>query len=405
MTDAREYLYWIGKNCPKADTSVIYANIHDITSHTDAVLTGPVDFKPNPKLGDDFTLKGIFLSKIEKDRVSTMVYDGELFFLIDNCLIDGEIKSKIWYHPSPIELVAFIPEDLVKYLNLKQAKQALSHLSKKDKELLLNVLPLDFLLSPDEDRIQVFKKFAASLGETMDLSMFYTITPSIIESSGAFEKIETIVLNHNEHLTDSFSWLPCFPNLKVLTVWNTEVTDNALNLKEFAPKLTIVEFHYCSTLTGRCIINLSRLPCIDKIVINNEMCTLQETTYETVIKDEEWKQVKSDTLTTLFINSGNLTLDFIDFCLKSFKGLSNFIMHDLVLQKLEKNSRSGHSDDKISFHSATNINAGFYRYADVKITDLVRYKIGPAFSESMLRKIREIDPSKAAIIEGNLGSP
>ena len=134
------------------------------------------------------------------------------------------------------------------------------------------------------------------------------------------------------------------------------------------------------------------------------MCKIQENTFETVITDEEWKNVKSDTLTTLFINSGNLTLDFIDFCLKSFKQLTNFIMHDLVLQKLDKHSRSGHTEHKISFHNASDINQGFYRYTDVKISDLVRNKIAPAFSESMLRKIRELDPSKAEIVDQMLKS-
>jgi hypothetical protein len=74
-------------------------------------------------------------------------------------------------------------------------------------------------------------------------------------------------------------------------------------------------------------------------------------------------------------------------------------MNELVLQKLDKHSRSGHTERKISFHSSADINQGFYRYADVKITDLVRNKIAPAFSEAMLRKIRELDPCRAELID------
>ncbi len=150
------------------------------------------------------------------------------------------------------------------------------------------------------------------------------------------------------------------------------------------------------------MLSLSRLPLLEKIIIDNEYCKLQETTYETVITDEEWKTIKSETIDTLFINSGNLTLDFIDFCLKSFSKITNFVIHEQMIQKLEKNSRSGHTEHKISFHSASNIDEGFYRYAAVKITDLVRNKISPAFSESMLRKIRELDPSKTDIIDASM---
>ena len=404
----RTYLYWIDSKT-NSNPAVIHDNIHEMTSHTDATLMGPPGAAP--KLGKDFTLKGIFLSKIKEDRMSAMVYDGEFYLLIDNHLMGEEIKSNIWFQTSPIDLVALLPKDLVKYLDLKPGNKILDHLSKKDKELLSSSVPLalDFIFTPEDQHVDLFKRWVASLESVMDLSKMWSLTPrSLSEFSG---KIETLILNHNNNMLESggdggaFSWLSYFPNLKVLTVYHTAVTDDSLNnLHKYAPKLTIVEFHYCSALTGRALISLSLLPSIDKIVIDNERCSLQETTYETVISDKEWDLIKATcsstaSLTTLFINSANLTLDFIDFCLKSFPGLTNFIMHEMVLQKLEKHSRSGHSERRISFHSASNISTGFYRYADVKITDLVRNKIGPAFSESMMRKIRELDPSKADILD------
>jgi hypothetical protein len=397
MTDVREYLYWIGKNCSKAQLNVIYDNICAMTSHDGLTLSGPSG-SDSPKLGEDFTLKYVFLSKFAENRASAMVYDGSFYYIIDNTMIDEVIKSSIWYHSCPISLVDGLPEDLFKYLGLKTVKQALANLSKKDREALDSVLPLDFVLASVDKRQEVWNSWVKTLTSVMDLSSFTDIEPSLICEQ--LSQIQTLVLNRNEQLTKSLSWLVNLPNLTVLTVWDAPISDDALvDIHKYADKLKIVEFHYCPYLTGRALLSLTKLPIIDKIVIDNVQCKLQETTFETVITDREWSTVKADTLTTLFVNSGNLTLDFIDFCLKRFTGLTNFIMHDLMLQKLEKNARSGHSDRKITFHSSTNIDSGFYRYADVKISDLVRFKIGPAFSEAMLRKIRELDPSKAALID------
>jgi hypothetical protein len=218
----------------------------------------------------------------------------------------------------------------------------------------------------------------------------------LIEAGLKVSSVKTLILNQNLNMCHSFQWLYYFPNLNTLTVWYTTITDSSFQqAHRYAPKLNIIEFHQCLNLTGRILLSLNNFHMLQKIIINNEVCSLQENTFETVITEEEWKALKNTTVDTLLIDSGNLTLDFINYILLSFEALTNFIMHPKVLEKLEKNSRSGHSDRKISFHSLNNIEQGFYRYAQVKITDLLKNKIGPVFSDSMLRKIKELDPSKA----------
>jgi hypothetical protein len=404
---ARTFLYWLKlKNL--GDTSIVSQNIRDMTTHTDTKLYGDeTDLEQVRADLQNFDLKYIYTCKSSETRITTIVCDMSRYYLIDNALNDlsGDITSQIWFHQTPMGLVELVPEDIRKYLDIKTADKIVAHLSKKDKQALEGVLPLDFARATPDEQKDLWKRFMTiprtENPDTLDLSGLTSLSSRIIIEAGIrYDQIRTIVTNMNNSLfVGGCNWLFYFPNVTTLSVWNTEVqNDNLTNVSKYAPNLTIVEFHQCMPLTGRCLIELVKLPQLTNLVLDNEMCKLQETTFETVITDDEWKQIKSDTITTLFINSGNLTLDFIDFSLKSFKQISNFIMHELVLKKLEKNSRSGHTDHKISFHSSSNINEGFYRYADIKVTDLVRNKIAPAFSESMLRKIRELDPSKADIV-------
>lgn len=401
---ARTLLYWIKIKNAGGDTRNVSKNIHHMTTHTDTKLHGDVNELEQVRADlQNFDLKYIYTCKASETRITTIVCDMSRYYLIDNVLDEDDIKSQIWFHQTPMGLVDLIPEDIRKSLDIKPADQIAAHLSKKDKQALAGVLPLDFARATHDEQKDLWKRFMASTTTRteLDLSGFISLDDSIIIEAGIrYDHISTIVTNMNNNLfVGGCNWLCYFPMLTTLTVWSTDITDDNLkNISEHAPNLTIIEFHQCTQLTGRCLIELAKLPQLTNIVLDNETCKLQETTFETVIKDDEWKQIKSDTITTLFINSGNLTLDFIDFSLKSFKQISNFIMHELVLKKLEKHSRSGHTEHKISFHSSSNINEGFYRYADVKVTDLVRNKIAPAFSESMLRKIRELDPSKEEII-------
>jgi hypothetical protein len=398
---SREFLYWL-TTVTVSSPSVVLANIRDITTHEDQVITGAT----GEHLAN-FDLRYVYFTKaVDPGRLTTLVADPFYYYVLDNELTDaGSIRSRIYIHECPVKLVELLPEDLRKYMHLKTIKQILAGLSKKDKENLAGILPLDFARASHEQQVKMLTLKFKSENETVNLTGFYTLTPRVIIEAGVrWEQIQTIVMNANEQLNSNLNWLFYFPQLKTLTIWNSEITDAALtNIARYAPNLTIFEVHQCPQITGRCLIELAKMPRLNKIIIDNELCRLQDTTYETVISNEEWGLIKSETIDTLFINSANLTLDFIDFCLKSFRQITNFIMHELVLRKLEKHSRSGHTEHKISFHSAVNLNEGFYRYVDVRITDLVRNKIAPAFSEAMLRKIKERDPSKAEWADRLLG--
>jgi len=386
MTDARTFLYWLKAH--RSSSSCSLDQIKYLLENPD--LNVKIDVST-------FDLRYIYLFKDNADennrRLTALFSDESKYYVLDN--------ESLWSHESPEELVAGLPEDLRKYLDIKTPTQIAANLSKVDKQALAGVLPMDFARATHEEQIDLWKRYIEQKqGDTLDLSGLYNLNPRvIIEAGNRYEKFTTLILNQNSGLCQKgFSWLFYFPKLQTFSAWYVDdMTEESLvNFHKYAPNVKITEFHQCKNLSGRCLIHLTDL---EKIIIDNEMCRLQDTTYETVITDDEWKGIKSDTLNTLFINSANLTLDFIDLCLKSFTSLTNFVMNELVLQKLDKHSRSGHTERKISFHSSADINQGFYRYADVKITDLVRNKIAPAFSEAMLRKIRELDPCRAELID------
>jgi hypothetical protein len=334
-----------------------------------------------------FDIRYIVYASVNDTQLRTMIYDGALKMYVFLQKIRADAGINVWVSTSADKLLEIVPKEILALSEFKP----------------LNGNPFEFALSTTpEEELSVWKNETKYTKLDLDLTGYYALNPKVIITAGAtYPSVTKISMNQNVHMCGSFSWMHYFPNLTTLTVQYCHITDESLDLiYRYAPNLTSIEFHHCLNVTGRCLLTLAKCLKIEQIVIDGE-CKMNHNNFETVIKDEEWKELNSLTLTSLYINSSNLTLDFINFCLKSFPALTNYRMHDEVLAKLAKNARSGHSDDKIYFQSFADPDGsdGFYRYSDVKITDLVRNKYGPAFSESMLRKIKELDPTKKDSVE------
>jgi hypothetical protein len=379
------------------DSWIVLQHLNDIVSYETVTLKG---FKINTAANADkdskkfalpsplvFDIRYIVYASVNDTKLLTMIYDGALKMYVFLHKIRDEAGINVWVSTNADKLLEIVPKEI---LNLSECKP-------------LNGNAFEFAMSTTpEEELAVWKSDAKDTKLDVDLTGYYALNPKVIITAGEkYPSVKKISMNQNVHMSGSFSWLYYFPNLTTLSVKYCPITDESLDLiYRYAPNLTTVEFHNCLNVTGRCLLTLAKCLKIEQIVIDGE-CKMQHNNFETVIKDEEWKELKSLTLSSLSINSSNLTLDFINFCLKSFPALTNFLMNDEVLVKLSKNARSGHSDDKIYFQSFADPDGpnGFYRYSDVKITDLVRNKYGPAFSESMLRKIKELDPTKTESVE------
>ena len=358
-------------------------------------LNAPVQL-PTPL---NISLRYVFLASIDDQALKTMIYDDKLdmyFYIYNtrNTEVEVEveveqqspaIKSTIWYHTNAESLLEMVPNEV-----------------KETDKIPLTGPTVDYALATTRDaEIEVWKHFIADAGNELDLSGFYFLNPRVIIEAGVkAPQVDTIIVNQNMLLCDSFSWLFYFPNLNALSITYSPITDQSMELiNKYAPELVLVDINQCLNITGRCLLNLTKCSGIEEIVISGDTCKMQENNFETVITDEEWKTVSSLSLTSLEIDSTNLSMDFINYCLKSFHGLTRFIVNPTILQKLEKTARSGHSDQRVYFYSTEDSDNCFYRYKDIKIADLLCNKTGPCFSESMLRKIKEIDPDKIDAID------
>lgn len=405
----REYQYWVTKNCDRKHGWIVVARLGEMLHHRDTTIDGPdgpVKHEDLPLTQDG--LEFVYLVDYADNRLITLVQDKSYFYLIDNTQKAVEIgdekhveyQSHIVYRKTLTALVSTMSGSLRKKLKLKPINKI--KLKSREQDSLKGILPIDFIGQTHERKVELFRQYAAAHKECLDLSGFYVMDPKVIVDSAKMYQHDQVVLYQNNRF-NSFEWLKYFPNIKILSIWyiNTLLDEHIDALVEAAPGLNTVEVHYCYQLTGRILIPLSKLNLLEKLVINNEQCDLQKLAYETVITDKEWKDIDNHSLSLVIINSHNLTLDFIDFFLKSFHGVHNFIMNELVLKKLQDNSADGSKDreEPVSFHSVQDTSHGFKRYRDVKVFDLVRNKCGNTFSDAMLSVIKKRSPEKAEAIE------
>jgi hypothetical protein len=368
----------------------------------------------------------VYLVNFAEDRIITVVQDKEYYYLLDNTEItieaeaeggaeddegDGakaepvkDYKSVIMFDTSLAGLVSRMSGSMRKKLKLKPIDKI--KLKATLKQQLAGVVPVDFIDQPHIVQVKLFRDFAKQTPKRLDLSGLFILEPKVLEDTATLGKLEfeheEIVLYQNNRF-HKFEWLKHFPKIKTLSLWyiNQVQNDDIQQLAESAPGLEILEIHYCYQLNGRIIIPISKLEKLDKVVINNEKFECQELAYETVITDDEWKDISNSSLSLALIDSHNLTHDFIDLFLKSFKKLEHFIINEITLGKLEKNSANGCKDreKQVSFHSVKDTKVGFKRYRDVKVFDQVRDKCSSGFSDAMLQKIKERSPEKADAAE------
>lgn len=411
VLNEREYKYWITKNCDRRHCWVVVAQLGDMIRHENTVVyheSTPVSRETLSLTHDG--LEYVYLVDFSDSRLIALIQDKDYYYLLDNSEItkqegDEQIKdytSSITYSKTLVGLIKTLSGSMRKKLNLKLSSKA--KLKSSEITQLKGVVAIDFIGADHLKQVELFKRYAGGSTDAkcLDLSGLYILDPQVIVDTNMEFNHDQIVLYQNNRFCE-FSWLKCFPKVKTLSMWyiNT-VTNEAIDtLVSSAPSLNTLEFHSCFQLNGRILIPISKLNLLEKLIINYEQCNLQEHTYETVITDDEWSAIHNTGLSVVLIDSLNLTLDFIHFFLKSFKGVDHFIMNEVVLDKLKTNSASGCKDreEPIMFHSVKDTTQGFKRYRDVKVYDLVRDKGGCTFSPAMLKKIKERNPERTDIVD------
>jgi hypothetical protein len=391
----REYRYWITQNCPRQNCWIVMARLGEMISHPGTTVYGPDGGEQELKLKHD-NLKYVYFAHFDKNRVTTLVQDTEAYYLIDNEQLEDSkeatVKSVIHCGTNLAKILEHVTGARKKAIGLKSRDKA--KLTARQVQALRGVTYIDFINMPKAAQMTLWERYIFEHRDgRLDLSGFTMLEPDILQSKPM--SYRELVLYQN-NLINSFSWLGCIKGLKTLSIWfNNSIQDTDIAaIAEAVPMLEVFEVHSCMSLTGRALLPLSQMRMLNKLVINNTGCRWQEKSYETVIRDQEWEAIDNTNLQVLLIDSYNLTLDVIAFILRAFKALQNFIMCPEMLEKLDKNSAPGYLDEKVTFHSAENLQQCFSRRRDIRVFDLVRNKCGNTFSDSMLKKIRELDPSK-----------
>ena len=274
-------------------------------------------------------------------------------------------------------------------------------LKKEDRQRLGRVLGFDFADcdTPDE-LLELMRKSLREIAalptpeerRILDFSGNFSVTPEILVRLKSQETthIEEIVLYQNIRLA-KWGWLARFPCVVNISLWYLYQLkdDNLKTICKALPRLESLNVHHCYQISNRCMIPILQLPRLDRVCMDSKVLICQKNAYQGVVTAKEWENLYCPTLKYLMINSDNLTQDTIDYYLKSCPNLSRFIMNALVLKRLRKDVREGFGPETITFQAAEDYRLGFTVKRDVRIENLLKDRYEPAYSDSMLRIIKE----------------
>ena len=422
----REYKYWITKNCLRTQCWIAIARIDDILSHKDLTLyhnseSIKIDRDEERQLNINREALGfgkltyVYTVKLDKARFSALLSDETRYYCIDNVLVESE-QSESSYYKSTIYIIdkidkicQNIPSSLRSRLCLVKPQKA--KLRNRDILALKQIVSVDFIGRNDNQQQFLWNKYleqSISSG-TLDLSGLLMISSDNLIFSQESERkaalhIKTIILYQNNKIK-SFDWLAQFPNVKTLSIWyfNT-LGDNDINqIVNSTPKLESFELHSCFNVTGRCLIPISRLNLLNRLMLDNPRMCCQENTYTTVIGPKEWAKLSNHSLELIMINSDNVTLDFVSYLLTHFKGLTRMVLGLIVLNKIQSNMSNGYEKESVVFQAFENPKNGFKLHKTVRFTNLLKdqYDDEP-YSKSMLEVIRRQNPEMAAAYDADV---
>ena len=457
----REYTYWITKNCSRTQCWIAVARIDDILSHRHLTLYHNFEQVPiivdtvemdklivaaqaktatatatatatdidavdeirrkcqldaNRKALGFSKLTYVYTVRLDENRFSALLSDETRYYCIDNVLTDTHgYESTIYIIDNLDKVCQYIPTKLRSRLKLVKPQKAKLH--KRDIIALKQIVSVDFIGRNDQQQQFLWKKYVAQAAnsekKTLDLSGLLMISDKNLEleleldvevSGIGIDQIKTIVLYQNNKIK-SFDWLKQFTNLKTLSIWYFNMlSDNDIyQITEATPKLESLELHSCFGLTGRCLIPISKLNLLNRLMLDNPRMSCQENTYTTVIGPKEWAKLSNSSLELIMINSDNVTLDFVSYLLASFKGITRLVLGLIVLNKIKPNMSNGYEKESVIFQAFEDPKTGYKLHKTVRSINLLKdqYDDEP-FSKSMLEVIKRQNPEMARAYTGTV---
>jgi len=231
--------------------------------------------------------------------------------------------------------------------------------------------------------------------ESLDLVGMFWITDLTFKGL-KLPQIHSLTINQNFRLSN-FEWLATsFPNLRQLDLVNqASLTLEGVNrICQACPKLHEFSLHYCPQVNIRILLDILKLPQVQKVCLNQIDLICQTNPYSGLVGPNEWLEIECPSLEKLLINSTNLTLDVIDYLMPVCPNLKRLVIHPTIAEKLRTNVIE--MGDELGLEKTTELivaglnNKQFTIKRPFKIKGKLKDNFDEPFSESMQKKIKTV---------------
>jgi hypothetical protein len=375
----RQIKYWLSVYAKREHNWIIIDKIEDIQAHENKKVfdsDGNINYDYQPINANDINY--VYCSSFTKNKVFALLEaDGDYYFIDNTRHDDDTFSSVIKVNPDLVDLLNFgMTNRELDGLGIKRIHKM--ELNKEDQKKLESVVPIDFIDSPEIDKLWI--KYLENK-TTLDFTDIYVKDNVIVKSN--LDNITSVKFNQNMQFGD-YNWIKHFKNLNSLTFVLCNTLEN--NGLPILNNLTTINIHGCYKVTIRILIPILQMPLIQHVCIDNPEMPCQTHEYGGLITNKEWFHLNNHTIEYLFINSKHLSNCAINEILKACHKLSGFYLDNKVFNELQKNVSGGYGPDKIQFVTDNN---RFELLKDVKVKNLIKFE--DPFSDSMRNLINKME--------------
>lgn len=417
---------WLNYNCSQGNNWVVLYKFDEICGHKNRKLfeVSGQHIVPSDK-PLNLNLSHIYFTYMTENILITLIEttSGELYMIRNDVSIVEEqppdeesssdtvkkvtdvvslpqvesIDSKV-YHLHNVNCLRYcLSKSDRKRIGIVLNDWLLCKLKKPYRDELSHISYMDFInIESDELYVQKFDQFIRQSGDVLNLTNNYSIKTRLLLRTAKNTTVKELILNQNFQI-DSFEWLQNFPNIKLINLLYCHQIEqkHIEQIVRLLPNLEVINIHFCSRINIRVLIPIFKLHKLCKIAINDPQFWCQKGRNELFILPEEWKNMDCPSLEKIAINSENLTLDVIDYILNSCGNVSQFITDENIMKLISNNVQGGtNKDQPLIFSAWQHPEKGFKIYKTVKFRNLIKNTDNQMFSDSMLKKIKEIKESR-----------
>jgi len=306
-----------------------------------------------------------------------------------------EIKSNLTFFDSLNHFVQKASKSVIKTLGVKRLRGIKLNQEQKNGR---QHLPCDYyhLLKSGRPIGELLDQELADSGDkkVLDLSFNYAVTTDHLENwvpsgeGGPKKLLLNTCFQINKFSWTGAEWVKSVKTLEMINI--PQVTNQNIEyLVVKIPDLEELMIHYCPQINIRVILGAMKPNKLKVICLNDAGLPIQPNQYAGLITDAEWELFRNYSVEQLLINSGNLSLDVIDYLKISCTRLKTLIICDAKYQELRQNMVPGlKSDDQILICSMGGRKMQVER--DFMIRNLLKSRYQDPYSDSMKRIMQQV---------------